>query len=402
MAQESFIKIAIIGSGPAGLMAADTLATQGYAVTLFDKRPAPGWKLFLAGSSGLNISNELPYAEFVRHYTGPVELWGKIHRHFTTAEWLGFIEKELEVGTFLGTSGRYFVETMHAATLIRNWRRRLTQLGTVFFFHHEWSNLIRLREKKVWQVQFTGQKPQEFHYVCLALGGASHEPEESPLRWPAFFKKHGLPWQEFSPSNTGYEVSWPAPFLKEAEGLPLKNVTLTTARGSRRGDLVVTAYGLEGTPVYSLGVTGVAALDLKPDLTAEAIVQKLLRPKENLALLRRAKKYLQLDAAAQALLFHLAPDLSRLDLHEFAALLKQFPLQLGAPRPLTESISSSGGVKFEALDDNLMLKDWPGVYLAGEMIDWDAPTGGFLIQGCAAMGRWIGSAIARELQGSSG
>ncbi len=389
-------KIAIIGSGPAGLMAADVLAEAGHAVTLFEKRKSLSWKLFVAGGSGLNITNGLPLEAFASHYTGPADFWLPCLQQFSPQNWLDFIEKKLEVGTFLGTSNRYFVETMHAAKLVRQWRRRLEALAVGFVLDAECIDFQRQGDE--WQLHFRQQPSACFDALGFCLGGGSYEKLGTQVHWPEMFRQKGLSFREFSPSNTGYEVHWSEAFLKEAEGQPLKNILLRSSRGERKGDLVITSYGLEGTPIYFLGEVGEVGLDLKPDLNEAALLEKLSQTRENLSPMRRAQKLLQLNTAAKALLYHQTTAEQSSDIKVMASTIKNFPLRLLRPRPLSESISSQGGLTWDNLDRNLMIKTHPAVYCAGEMLDWDAPTGGFLIQGCASQGFAIGKSILQAFQ----
>ncbi len=245
----------------------------------------------------------------------------------------------------------------------------------------------------------TFQGTSGFAAVCFALGGGSWEPTESPLRWPAIFGSRGLGFTEFTPSNVGYRVDWPEGFLREAEAKPLKSIVLSSSRGSRKGDAMVTRYGLEGTPVYFVGERGQVILDLKPDLSAAQILARLEAVKENLSPIRRVKKQLGLCPAAYALVYHCAPRdlLEDPSLERLAGYLKAFPLQLGDPQPLSEAISSAGGLQLDELDERFMLKRFPGIFAAGEMLDWDVPTGGFLIQGCVSQGYCAGHGIAAML-----
>ncbi len=367
-------------------MATDGLASAGHAVTLFEKRKGLSWKLYIAGGSGLNVSNSLPLDLFAKHYTGPAAHWQDCLKAFGPQAWLQFIEEKLGIGTFLGTSQRYFVETMHAALLVRNWKRRLEGLGVTITLNTPITDFRRAAAG--WELWREEQSQGTFDALVFALGGGSYEPAES-LAWPAMFTSKGLVFKPFEPSNTGFEVAWPAAFLQEAEGQPIKNIRLISARGERKGDLVITQYGLEGTPIYFAGMSGLVHLDLKPDLTEEQIVQRLQKTRENLSPMRRAQKFLQLSPGSKALLFHKAPAAAIRDVPGLAHVIKNFPLELERPRPLSESISASGGLAWENFDENLMLKSLPGVYCAGEMLDWDAPTGGFLIQACVAQGHWI-------------
>ncbi len=397
MLDSSLQSVCVIGSGPSGLMAADVLAGQGYHVTLCDQRKAAGWKLYIAGSSGLNITNDLPLTRFLRHYTGPEELWSQILRAFGPADWIQFIEQDLGLSTFCGTSGRYFVSTMHAARLLREWKKRLELRGVVLRMDARWSGLQAM--DKGWRVLFAEGDALEVQAVVLALGGGSYIQDSEELTWPLILQNQGLAVEAFRSSNAGYELQWTDAFLKEAEGQALKNVELRTARGTRKGDLVVTSYGLEGTPIYFYGAPGPAWLDLKVDQSIETILARLQQSRENLSPLRRAFKFLKLSPAAKALLFHMAPPQMTQSLEALAVGIKAFPLDLEQPRPLLESISSQGGLLWDELDEHLMLKKLPGIYAAGEMIDWDAPTGGFLIQACISQGYWVGHAAARRLKG---
>ncbi len=385
---------AIVGSGPAGLMAAEVISAAGLSVSIFEKRKGPSWKLYIAGSSGLNITNSLPTDEMLRYYSGPEELWRSILENFTPRDWLRFIEEDLGIGTFLGTSQRYFVETMHAALLVRQWRRRLESRGVMFLFDHEWQGLERNSEGQ-WHLNFRGQASQKCAALGLCLGGASWESEA--VAWPEVLAAKDIRCVPFTAANTGFEVEWPAALKIEAEGLPLKNIELKTSLGKKRGDLIITSYGLEGTPIYFYGTPGRATIDLKPDLEPAALLAKLSKSRENLSLLRRAQKVLNLSPASRALLFHLLPPHARDDINAFVAHLKALPLELRGPRPLSESISSRGGVAWTEVDPSLMLRKCPSVFLAGEMLDWEAPTGGFLIQGCVSQGRWMGQEIVRSL-----
>ncbi len=390
--------VGIVGSGPAALMAAEVVSATGTSVSLFEKRKGLGRKLLIAGSSGLNITNSLPLDEFTRHYSGgPADFWKRVIGGFTPKDWIGFIEKDLGIPTFEGTSGRYFVENMKASLLLQAWKKRLSDRGVEF---HLGTECVGFKESgRQIELELADGTKRSFDAVCFALGGGSYE--DAPVRWPEMFQMRGLKFREFTPSNVGYTVAWKEGFLKEAEGLPLKRILLTSPRGSRQGEMVVTKYGLEGTPVYFVGKKGWVVLDLKPDLSAAEILKKLSSVKENLSPLRRIKKVLNLDDAALALLFHHGPPevLKSTDLPKVVGMVKEFRLELGDPRPLAEAISSGGGLDLAEIGPDFMLRKIPGVFAAGEMLDWDVPTGGFLIQGCVAMGRAAGQGILDYLRG---
>lgn len=376
--------VAVIGSGPAGLMAADVLSAGGFAVRLFEKKPVPGKKLLIAGATGLNISHAGPVAGYSANYRGPRERFEALFREFPPTDWLAWIEG-LGVKTFLGTSGRYFIAGLKAAPLLKSWIKRLKARGVTFHYGCELKD-FQVAEGLGWHLTFANGMGCDAAAACFCLGGGSYEPDEKPLRWPGLFEGKGLAFIPFTPANAGFEVDWPEPFLAEAEGKPLKNVNLISAKATKRGELMITSYGVEGTPVYHAGQPGPVAIDLKPDLTAETILTKMTAIKENLSPLRRAKKALHLSDAALALVFHMTAPETLAEAALLARHIKNFPLVFKAQRPLDEAISSAGGVSWEEIGPDYGLKKFPGLFVAGEMIDWDAPTGGFLIQACASQG----------------
>lgn len=391
-------RIAVVGSGPAGLMAADVVSAAGFSVSIFERRRGPGRKLLVAGSTGLNVSNNLPPPLFFRQYRGATpEFWAKLFQEFSVNDWLGFLEKELGIKTFMGSSGHYFVEGMRASRVLRAWLTRLGKRGVEIHYDRELSGIETTSGGVT--LEFDDKK-DSFAAVCLAMGGGSWE--DTPPRWPGILKAKGVEVAPFQSSNAGFHVAWPPPFLAEAEGQPLKNVVMTSERGRRQGDVTITKYGVEGMPVYHVGTTGVVHLDLEPNQSAEKILERCRAVKENLSPLRRLKKKAGLSPAASALLFHCAPEATRGELAGLVALVKNFPLVLGDPRPLEEAISSSGGLKFSELGENLSLKKLPRVFAAGEMLDWDVSTGGFLIQASVSQGRLAGKSILAALEYKSG
>lgn len=375
--------IAVLGSGPAGLMTASVLAAAGHRVTIFEKKRGPGKKLLIAGSSGLNITHDTPAESFYRHYRGNSDFMKRPLQAFPPAEWLRFVE-DLGIRTFLGSSGRYFIEGMKASSLMRAWLKRLGTQGAQIRYRHEWTG-YEIGSEGV-RLKFNRGDMELFDAACLCLGGGSYEPDEIPLRWPVILIRNKIRFKPFDSSNAGFEVEWPDAFLKEAEGLPIKNITLHSDEGNFSGDLTITRYGLEGTPAYSLTQPGLVYLDLKPNLSEADLAKKMNAATENLSPLRKIRKYLNPSPAALALLYHCTPHAERENEKALLSRLKRFPIELKAHRPLTEAISSSGGLALEELDGRLMLKKAPGVFAAGEMLDWDAPTGGFLIQACVSQG----------------
>jgi uncharacterized flavoprotein (TIGR03862 family) len=379
------------------MMAATQLLMGPHAknVHLFEKRPSLGRKLLIAGSSGLNISHELTPSDFAGHYEGfSSEYWLKLLGDFGPKDWIRFIETELKLETFLGTSHRYFVKEMKASGLLKSWTEFLKTRGVTI---HSNCELVDFESDAVQvRLKFSGPHPSEFtnfsaDRAIFALGGASWETEEPA--WARRFESKGIEMVPFAASNVGYEVDWHPKFLAEAEGKPLKKVILKTKRGEKLGELVVTQYGLEGTPIYFCGETGDATLDLKPDLSAAEIVARLSKVKENLSPMRRVKHYLTLGEASESLIFHFAPESVKSDLKQLAEFIKNLPLKLKQPRPLSEAISSRGGVALHEVTSGLELKKYKRIFAIGEMLAWDAPTGGFLIQAAVSQGASVGKSL---------
>ncbi len=363
-------------------------------VTLFERRPSLGRKLLVAGSSGLNISHRLEVGKFASHYEGaPLSFWKGLFTELGPTEWIRWIEDELGLETFVGTSERYFVREMKAANLLRRWTELLQARGLIVKTRSELTGLRTAPGGGV-ILEING-RAETFDRVVLAMGGGSWEDATPP--WPEILRAQKIEVAPFTSANCGYEVAWRSEFLAEAEGKPLKKIRFRSALGEKDGELTITRYGIEGTPVYFHGATGPCFIDLKPDLTEATIRARLEAVRENRSPLRRAKQKLALGDAALALLHHHMPETARTHLPAFARVVKNFPLTLGAPRPLTEAISSRGGVKFSELHDSLELKRLPGVYCAGEMLDWHAPTGGFLIQASVSLGARAGRALGRSL-----
>lgn len=385
--------IAIIGSGPAGLMAATRIASKGYPVHVYEKKAGLGRKILIAGSSGLNITYDCGLEELIKNYSGPPSLWRQVLTSFTPQDWIKFIES-LGLETFRGTSRRYFVKGMKGSAFLQAWIQFLKSKGVLFFLNHTCLD-FEVGEGEV-RLRFEDEV-KSFSSVCFCLGGGSWEKIEKPLQWPKIFISKKIRFNEFYSANAGFQVNWTEAFLKEAEGLPLKNIVFSNRKGSRAGELIITRYGLEGTPIYALGEKGQAWLDLKPDLNESEIFRLLSKSKDNLSPLRRAKKILKLSPAALALLFHFKNQKTSMNLEYWVKTIKKFPIQLNESQPLEEAISSGGGIDWSEISPDFMLKSYPGVFVSGEMIDWIAPTGGFLIQGCVSLGYRAAEGILKEL-----
>lgn len=375
--------VCIIGSGPAGLMAAEVLSQFQVRVILLEARKSPGWKILVAGSSGLNVTYDSALQEFPNFY-------GRSAIHIKTSlelfppeHWLEFL-KSLGMNPFLGTSKRFFIREMKGSPLLRAWIKRLHTNGVEFHFDEKFDDFTLEDSGKV--SVLTNQRRIVNGVVC-ALGGASWL--KSPTMWPEIFRQKQIQVTPFTPANAGFELVAPPEFFAAAEGLPIKGLTLKTSIGHKQGELMITRYGLEGSPIYWVGHSGPATLDLKPDLSFEKVREKMLTNKKPM---ERILKYdLKLSEGARLLLQFLGG--SSLN----AEKIKNLPITLGSPRPLEESISSAGGVSWQELSTNLEVKACPGIYCAGEMIDWSAPTGGFLIQGCVSTGFHAAQSLAQKL-----
>jgi uncharacterized flavoprotein (TIGR03862 family) len=401
-------KIAIIGGGPAGLRAAEVVAARGVAVTLFDAKPSVGRKFLVAGRGGLNLTHAEPRESFIARYTGPdqpPELWAALLAEFgpeALRQWAA----ELGVETFAATSGRVYPRELKAAPLLRRWVQRLRAGGVQFALRHRW---IGLQAGARWRMDFqVGAETQSCRAdaLILALGGGSWPETGSDGGWVSVLEKLGVAIAPLTPANCGWEISWPHAVLAQAEGLPLKNITARAGETTATGELLVTRYGLEGGIIYQLGAALRAmpapeiVIDFKPAHTSAQLVQKLGNCPRNF--LAEARSRWRLSDAAFAILSHLPGQPAFASAAELAATVKGCALRLTGPRPLAEAISSAGGVRWAELDSALMVRRLPGVFVAGEMIDWDAPTGGYLMQGSFATGSRAARGALEWLQSRSG
>ena len=379
------IDVLVVGGGPAGLRAAELVSAAGLRTVLADHKPSVGRKFLVAGRGGLNLTHSEPVENFPARYGGPAARWEKLLADFSPADLRAWAES-LGIETFVGTSGRVFPVAKQAAPLLRRWIERLRKQGVSFRPRHALTEFPRVKDG-AWDASFTtpvGTVLLRARSVVLALGGASWPQTGSDGGWMKLFSEAGIGVTPLAGANCGYEVDWPAEFLARAEGLPLKNVEVRAGEVSVAGELLITKYGLEGGALYQVGrvLRGMTQpaieIDLKPAFTAEQLAQKI-RHAQGPHLLDQAARAWRLGRAAVALLELRAPFASA---SELAALAKAYPVTLLRARPIEEAISTAGGVSWDELDDGMMLKRHPGIFCAGEMIDWDAPTGGYLIQGC--------------------
>ena len=384
------IDIAIIGGGPAGLRAAEVAAAGGASVTLFDAKPSVGRKFLVAGRGGLNLTHTEPLERFATRYTGdgqPPEFWRTLLAEFD-ADALRKWAADLGVETFAATSGRVYPRELKAAPLLRRWVHRLREAGVRFAMRHRWSGL---RPGAQWQVDFqTEGETRTVHTdaVILALGGGSWPETGSDGGWVSVLEKLGVMTSPLTAANCGWEISWPPGVCALAEGQPLKNITARAGESMATGELLVTSYGIEGGAIYQLGpaLRGMQEpeiiIDFKPAHTVGQLVKKLGNCSRNF--LAEARSRWRLGDAAFAILSNLPGGEPFASAESLAATVKGCALKLAGPRPLAEAISSAGGVRWSELNSALMLRRLPGVFIAGEMIDWEAPTGGYLMQGCFA------------------
>jgi uncharacterized flavoprotein (TIGR03862 family) len=361
-------------------------------------KPWPGRKFLVAGRGGLNLTHSEPLETFQKRFLGGEDRWPGLLKDFGP-EALRSWSANLGVPTYVGSSGRVFPEGDQAARLLRLWLARLKEAGTEIQTEHRFLGFSGPSSYRI-------QGPQAVKEVAsqatiLALGGGSWPETGSDGSWVKEFQSEGLQVTPLKASNCGYEVAWPPDLLTKIEGLPLKNLAVSCGKKQVRGELLVTRYGLEGGSLYQLGATlrqrlpVKILLDLKPEVTREQLMKRLKKLRGKGSWLRRAGVAWKLCPVGKALL---ALGLSETP-EQLATRVKALPLKLLRPRPLAEAISSAGGVSWNELNEDLMLVKRPGTFLAGEMLDWDAPTGGYLLTGCMATGTRAGRGALRWLQG---
>jgi uncharacterized flavoprotein (TIGR03862 family) len=387
-------------------------ALKGAQVTLFDAKPSVGRKFLVAGRGGLNLTKQEPREEFARRYLcpdAPEKFWGEVLAEFGVQDLIDWAHG-LGVETFVASTKRVYPKQLKASVLLRRWLKRLKESGVQFAMNRRWTGLARNPGGSL-NLRFESKGQEEWanaDRVILALGGGSWPETGSDGTWTSLLRASesemglGIELAPLEPANCGWEYPWPEEVLKIAEGKPLKNITVAAGCGREEvravGELMVTRYGLEGGALYQVGPTlrknRELRIDFKPTFTSEQLITKLGKPKGDL--LKEAGRQWRLSPEAIALVKHCAPPCH--SPKALAGLVKEFPLRLTRPRPLEEAISSAGGIRWHELDANLMLKKWPGVFVAGEMVDWEAPTGGYLLQGCFSMGTRAAGAAVRELR----
>ena len=397
-------KVAIVGGGPAGLMAAEAALASGAAVDLFDAMPSLGRKFLMAGKSGLNLTHSEAFAAFLARFGAAAPRLAPALDAFTPED-IRHWAADLGVETFVGSSGRVFPRDFKAAPLLRAWLKRLRGAGLVTHVRHRWQG---------WSAEGTllfrtpeGMIAIKADATILALGGASWPTLGSDAGWTSLLEAKGIALHLFRPANCGLDVTWSAHFRERFAGAPVKPVTLSFAGESHRGEFVISETGIEGSGVYALSAAlrdaieadgqAMLALDLTPDRDTDRLARDLAGPRGRRSMASHLRKTAHIEGVKAGLLREcLSPDVFA-DPERLASAIKALPLKLVAPRPVAEAISSAGGVPFAAFDERFMLRDLPGVFCAGEMLDWEAPTGGYLLSACLATGRMAGRGAAEWL-----
>lgn len=398
--------VAIIGGGPAGLMAAEAAVAGGADVTLYDAMPSVGRKFLLAGKGGLNLTHSEPMEQVLSRYGSRRSEMEPVIRSFppdAIREWA----RSLNIETIVGSSGRIFPADLKAAPLLRAWLRRLRTTGVQFHAGHRWCGWDQEGIPLFMNQQ--GPRRVQADAMVLALGGGSWPHLGSDAAWIHILAERNISMAPLKPANCGFDVQWSEHFRTKFAGYPVKTVevTVNAVDGTairRMGEFVITESGVEGGIIYMVSAAardviaaeGMATLwlDLVPDRPLTQLTQVLSRPRSKRTIATHLKRCAGIAGVKAGLLYEVAPKEVFTDPGRLATALKSLPVILVGPRPLEEAISTAGGVLFEALDPSLMLRSLPGVFCAGEMLDWEAPTGGYLLTGCLATGRVAGAAAA--------
>jgi uncharacterized flavoprotein (TIGR03862 family) len=404
--------IAVIGGGPAGLMAAQTLIDGGVQVDLFDAMPSVGRKFLLAGKGGMNLTHAEPIESFLTRYgahSAQLASWLDAFGPQALRDWA----RELGIETFVGSSGRVFPADMKAAPLLRAWLHRLRAAGVRFHMRHRWQGWDDAGRALRFSTP-DGERSAEADAAVFALGGGSWPRLGSDGAWVSLFRQRAIPVSALRPANCGFDVGWSAYFQGRFAGHPVKSTVagFTDSAGRqyrRQGEFVVTGTGVEGSLIYALSAplrdeiaaagAAVLHLDLAPGKTLQRVIDEIAHPRGSRSMASHLQSRVGIAGVKAGLLRELTPAGDYADPVRLAAAIKALPLRLTAPRPIAEAISSAGGVAFDAIDRHLMLHSMPGVFCAGEMLDWEAPTGGYLLTGCLASGRIAGLGALAWLAG---
>ncbi len=400
-------KIAVIGGGPAGLMAAQTAAGLGFDVTVYERKASVGRKFLIAGRGGLNLTHTEPMHEFIQRFRNRNRQVGVWLDGFDNASMRAWCHG-LGIETFIGSSGRVFPTDMKAAPLLRAWLKRLRESGVQFRVRHQAIGLEGPGQIRM----LTPDSERLFaaDAVIFALGGASWPQLGSDGLWQSWLQPEGLDIVPLQPANCGFEFAWSDFFKTRFAGTPLKPLRMRlseTDGDGRQGECVISEYGIEGSLVYALSAdirdtinrrgSCTVLLDLLPDHRHDRIAQAAAKPRNGRSLGDFLRRQFKLSAVKSALLHELADKTQLAEPDTLAGLLKALPLELARPRPIAEAISSAGGVALGQLQEDLMWRQRPGLFFAGEMLDWEAPTGGYLLTASMASGRLAGLGAAAYL-----
>lgn len=408
MPHQTSSRLAIIGGGPAGLMAAEVAHAAGVVVDIYEGKGSVGRKFLLAGKGGLNLTHSEDFTSFVDRYSSRREQIGRWLSSFD-ADDLRSWARELGVETFVGTSGRIFPADLKAAPLLRRWVHRLRERGVRFHVNHycvgvEVGGAMRFRTPQ-------GERVIQADAIVLAMGGGSWPELGSDGAWVSWLREH-TDVAALQASNCGFDVGWSAIFAQRYAGHPVKSVLVSSAaeqggETSLQGEFVITATGIEGSVIYAISAglretinrNGEAEihLDLAPARDRERLQRELSKPRDGRSITEHLRRTVGIEGVKAGLLYEVVPKADMADPGRLAAAIKALPLKVVRPRPIAEAISSAGGIRFAALDERLMIQSLPGVFCAGEMIDWEAPTGGYLLTACFASGRIAGQGAAQWL-----
>jgi uncharacterized flavoprotein (TIGR03862 family) len=400
--------IAIIGGGPAGLMAAEVISAHNVKVNMYDSMPSLGRKFLMAGKSGLNITHSEPFEKFVNRYGKRRAQIESMLKNFGPDEirtWMS----GLGIESFVGTSGRVFPIGMKASPLLRAWLKRLSDSGVTFHPRHKWTGF--LPDRSLHFETSNGDVNVKADATVLALGGGSWSRLGSDGAWVNWLRDAKVQIEPLRPSNCGFEVAWSEHFRERFEGHPIKSVVLSFGSFRQQGEFIITKEGVEGSLVYAASAllrdeieargSAVMLLDLAPDRSQAWLVERLSKPRGSRSVASHLEKTVNIKGVKAGLLHEFVSKEDFTSAERIAHFIKNLPVTLIAPRPLDEAISSAGGVTFESLDENLMLKNMPGVFCAGEMLDWEAPTGGYLITACISSGYAAGHGLLKWLDDKS-
>lgn len=412
-------RVAVIGGGPAGLMAAEALAQQGVQVDVHDAMPSVGRKFLMAGKGGMNITHSEPLEPFLGRYGARREQIAPLLDAFgpdALRAWL----QGLGIETFVGSSGRVFPSDMKAAPMLRAWLHRLREAGVRFHTRHKWSGwdtgVSHTGHVATHTLRFAtpdGELTVTCDAVVFALGGASWPRLGSDAAWVPLMAAREVPVAPLQPANCGFDADW-SPYLRERfAGQPVKPVAVALTDvdnkvHNRQGEILLTETGLEGSLIYALSaaIRGriladgdvTIALDLAPGLTLERVVDEVTRPRGSRSMSSHLHGRIGISGVKLALLHEILSKQAFADANGLAHAIKALPVRLTRARPIAETISTAGGIPFEALDEHLMIERLPGVFCAGEMLDWEAPTGGYLLTACFASGLVAGRGAAAYLR----